>query len=102
MSIPTSYEDFERTLQGPEPTVHWPESLKALWWAAKGVWERSHDIAQDLPTKTGSWIHGYLHRVEGDQWNARYWYDRANRPFSKLSHEEELKKIVSWVLENPK
>jgi hypothetical protein len=26
-----------------------------------------------------AWVHAYLHRVEGDRDNARYWYRQARR-----------------------
>ena len=32
---------------------------------------------------TGSWVHAYLHRKEGDLCNAGYWYRRAGRPESR-------------------
>ena len=47
----------------------------------------------------GSWIHAYLHRKEGDKFNAGYWYKKANRPFSNKSLSEELKELVEFVLE---
>ena len=45
----------------------------------KGNWEKAHNIAQDIETNDGSWIHAYLHRVEGDLGNAAYWYRRAGK-----------------------
>jgi hypothetical protein len=39
-------------------------------------------------------IHAYLHRVEGDLWNARYWYDRAKQPEFNGSLEEEWNYLV--------
>lgn len=56
-----------------------PEAL-ALWHAKQGNWEASHNIAQDIHTKMGSWIHALLHVIEGDQWNADYWFSKAGRP----------------------
>ena len=53
------------------------EPLRAMWHARAGQWEPAHKIAQDLDTPTGSWIHGFLHREEGDLGNAGYWYRRA-------------------------
>ena len=100
MKVPLNYEEFGKSLELAQPPALWPESLQALWWAAKGNWENAHEIAQDIPSKTGSWIHAYLHRVEGDRWNAGYWYDRANKPFSKHSAVEELEQIISSVLKN--
>ncbi len=53
------------------------EPLRAMWFARAGQWEPAHKIAQDIDTPTGSWIHGFLHREEGDLGNAGYWYRRA-------------------------
>ena len=54
--------------------------LRALWLAKKGRWDAAHDVVNDLPSAMGSWIHAYLHRIEGDLGNAAYWYHRAGRP----------------------
>ena len=52
----------------------------ALWWAARDDWDRAHEAAQSGTTREADWVHAYLHRVEGDLENARYWYDRAGKP----------------------
>lgn len=72
--------------------------LQALWYEAKGDWEKAHDLAQDVHTPDGSWIHAYLHRIEGDISNAEYWYHRANRKMPKLPLREEWEAIVSELL----
>ena len=36
-------------------------------------------MVQDLTSKEAAWVHAYLHRKEGDQMNAAYWYDRAGK-----------------------
>lgn len=54
--------------------------LAALWHAKAGNWDASHDIAQDIHTPMGSWIHALLHLIEGDIGNAGYWFHRAGRP----------------------
>lgn len=92
--IPTTHGAFLESLEGAGPPEHWPKALKALWYAAQGDWEASHTIAQDLDTPMGSWIHAYLHRREGDLWNAGYWYRRAGKPVSENSLEAELKVLV--------
>lgn len=56
-----------------------PEAL-SLWHAKQGSWDAAHNIAQDIHTKTGSWIHALLHVIEGDQWNADYWFAKAGKP----------------------
>ncbi len=51
----------------------------ALWHDARGDWEAAHNAAQADKSKAGSWVHGYLHRKEGDEGNAGYWYALAGR-----------------------
>lgn len=97
---PKNYGDFKSTLKHKKPDSEWPEALKSLWHDANGDWEASHDIAQDLHNDLGSWIHAYLHRKEGDEFNARYWYRRAKREFPVISLEKEHREIVEYVLSN--
>lgn len=91
---PKTFKQFASSLDLDVPPNDWPEALQSLWFDAKGDWEASHNIAQDLPTTMGSWIHAYLHRKEGDEWNAGYWYDMAGRSFPNYSLEEELEELV--------
>ena len=64
----------------PTPPATLSPALKALWLAKAGKWEESHDLCQTVPGPAGSWIHAWLHREEGDQSNAEYWYGRAGKP----------------------
>lgn len=78
-----TFEEFLKAIDrtGDPPPLS-PE-LKSLWLARRGDWQGSHEIAQDIPSQMGAAIHAYLHRVEGDIWNANYWYSRAGRPERK-------------------
>lgn len=67
--------------------------LRALELAKKGDWDGAHDIVGDDSSKMASRIHAYLHRVEGDLSNARYWYGRAGVPPETGTLEEELEKL---------
>ena len=64
--------------------------LEALWFIKKGEWDAAHDIAQDMETPMGSWLHALLHLIEGDLGNARYWFVEAGRPVQKLSQVDQL------------
>ncbi|MGB5371867.1 MAG: hypothetical protein WBN18_15670 [Flavobacteriaceae bacterium] len=86
---------FEAGLKHSRPPATWPEGLKAMWFDAKGDWEGAHNIAQELHTLEGSWIHAYLHRKEGDAFNAGYWYQRAKRKFPSHGLEAERKEIIN-------
>ncbi|HEX5283861.1 MAG TPA: hypothetical protein VFW30_07070 [Bryocella sp.] len=66
-----------------------PPLLYALWHEAHGDWERAHSITQSIETADAAWMHAYLHRKEGDSFNAGYWYRRAGRPaFTGSLHAE--------------
>jgi hypothetical protein len=55
-------------------------ALRALWQDRRGDWDGAHDLAQEAGGRDGAWVHAYLHRKEGDEMNASYWYARAGRP----------------------
>lgn len=63
-----------------EPPQGLSDELRSLWFARKGHWDKAHDIAQEIDTEMGSWIHALLHLIEGDLGNAGYWYARAGKP----------------------
>ena len=46
----------------------------------------------------GAWVHAYLHRVEGDDSNAGYWYRRAGKPHCRDSLETEWAEISVALL----
>jgi len=52
-----------------------------------------------MHNELGSWMHAYLHRKEGDRFNAGYWYRQARRSYPQVSLENELREIVVFVLE---
>jgi hypothetical protein len=56
-------------------------------WLLHNFLDESHTISQGIPTPSGSFWHGIMHRREGDFSNAKYWFDRAgDHPvFSELS-----------------
>lgn len=93
-----NFEDFKASMDEALPPKGITASLAALWYAGKGDWEQAHAIAQDVPTREGSWVHAYLHRVEGDQWNANYWYNRAGRSMPDVATGREWEDIVKAML----
>ena len=92
-----TFEQFKATLKNEQPPTGITTVLTALWYAGKGRWEQAHNIVQDIPTREGSWVHAYLHRVEGDDGNASYWYSKAGRKIPALSLEEEWEEIVTAI-----
>ncbi|HKO88492.1 MAG TPA: hypothetical protein VJU83_08240 [Burkholderiales bacterium] len=57
------------------------ELQKAVAFLEAGDWQAAHPIAHDDLSPLGCWAHGIVHILEGDLWNARYWYGRARREF---------------------
>jgi len=90
-------DEFRATLSDPEPPAVSPP-LVALWYDARGDWERAHNVAQDVDDRDGSWVHAYLHRKEGDLGNADYWYRRARFTLATDSLDAEWERIVSDLL----
>jgi hypothetical protein len=95
-------EEFRSSLHGAGPPANLPPLLAALWWDAKGNFDRAHNIAQDVADEAGSregaWVHAYLHRKEGDGDNAGYWYKRAHQPHPETSFDEEWRQITTVLL----
>jgi len=82
-------DDLRASLNEDAPPADLTPPLLALWLAATGEWNAAHDCAQSQKDSIGARIHAYLHRVEGDLANARYWYDRADvTPFEGSLAEE--------------
>jgi hypothetical protein len=44
-------------------------------------------------------MHAYLHRKEGDPWNAAYWYRRAGVRERRDSLEEEFDALLGALLD---
>ena len=97
----TTLSEFEVAVEANEklPSDLSPE-LQALWLTKKKQWDSAHDIAQEIHTQTGSWIHALLHRIEGDLGNAAYWYSRAGRPAigNTGGIDEEWREIAAFVI----
>ena len=90
--------DFRASLSGTAPASSVEPPLAALWWAAKGDWDKAHKIVMNEETAEAAWVHAYLHRVEGDLGNAGYWYRQAGQPAAQDSLEAEWERIVSALL----
>ncbi len=74
-----------------------PEA-QALWHTKAGNWESAHNIAQDIHTIMGSWIHALLHVIEGDQWNGDYWFAKAKKPSRKPNDIDALWNEIAAVV----
>lgn len=89
---------YQASLSNDAPPPGLSVPLQALWHAAKGQWQRAHQLAQDRESDpVHAWVHAYLHRVEGDESNAGYWYRRAGRPHATTSLEQEWAAIANTL-----
>ncbi len=93
-----TFAEFNQSLESTHPPDTLNEELKALWYDAKGNWNTAHEIAQAIPGNNGSWIHAYLHREEGDNANANYWYSRAGKTMPPVSLDQEWENLVNEFL----
>jgi hypothetical protein len=89
---------FRASLKADAPPLGASLALAALWFDAKGDWTQAHELAQADEGGDGDWVHGYLHRKEGDAGNAGYWYRRAGRPICKAPLDEEWRQIAAALL----
>jgi len=92
---------FRTSLARDKPPQGLGLALQALWWAAKGDWDKAHECAQAKEDAAGCWVHAYLHRREGDAENAGYWYRRANKPVATNALEEEWAATAGALLQAP-
>jgi hypothetical protein len=91
-------DQFRRTFSKQAPPADVASPLVALWWAAKGDWNKAHELVMDDASAEAAWVHAYLHRLEGDLGNARYWYRQAGRTPATGSHESEWEQIAQALL----
>jgi hypothetical protein len=62
---------------------------QAISFAINDSWEASHNIVQDIDSLEAYWIHAVLHKIEGDESNSRYWYERAHQSYDAYSNPKE-------------
>jgi hypothetical protein len=90
--------EFKKSLNSEQPPAGIPVQLKSLWYDAKGDWHQAHAQVDHLSDQKSAWVHAYLHRKEGDIWNADYWYNKAQKTRPNLSLEEEWEQLVLQFL----
>jgi hypothetical protein len=90
--------EFKRGLSSKKPHGGFSPALTALWWAGNKSWDKAHDIVMSEEGADCAWVHAYLHRVEGDRDNARYWYRQARRAPATGELASEWAAIVAALL----
>ncbi|RZK79628.1 MAG: hypothetical protein EOO92_08960 [Pedobacter sp.] len=67
---------------------------QSLWYDGAGDWKKAHDLIDHLQDRQSAHIHAYLHRKEGDLWNADYWYAKAGKKCPGFPLNEEWQELV--------
>jgi hypothetical protein len=91
---------FIESLQSAAPP-HSSVYLQALWYDKNEDWKAAHDLINDLEDKQACWVHAYLHRKEGDTWNADYWYNKAGKKRPAISLQQEWEQLVNALIDKP-
>ncbi|GAB2575587.1 hypothetical protein [Spirosoma areae] len=92
-------DQFTASLAQPQPPTDLHPVLQGLWYDANANWEQAHTIAQSREgIQAYDRLHAYLHRKEGDRFNANYWYRRAKAPFFDGTLAEEWQALVQQEL----
>jgi|SRR5215469_1067327 len=90
--------ELKGSVSKAKPPAGLAPALAALWWEAKGEWERAHALVMDEGGQDCAWVHAYLHRQEGDLANARYWYEQAGKAIATGSLQAEWDRIGRALL----
>ncbi len=88
------FETFQQSIKATTPPVNLTVYLLAMWYEGHGDWNMAHSLVDSLEDSTACWVHAYLHRKEGDVWNADYWYRKAGKKRPDISLQEEWNTIV--------
>ena len=54
--------------------------FEALMWVRIGQIDPAHRIVESATRGLEAYIHGVIHRIEGDYWNAKYWFRQVRTP----------------------
>lgn len=90
-------EQLRASVSAAEPPQGLSAPVQALWWDAKGEWAHAHELVDELETLEGMAVHAYLHRKEGQGWNADYWYRRAGRKNHRPDLDDEWQVLAEWL-----
>lgn len=89
---------FLHSLDDEQPDPGLSVQLRALWYDAKGNWQQAHDLIDQLTDHVSARVHAYLHRKEGDLWNADYWYGRAGEQRPAHTLDDEWDELVDRLI----
>ena len=91
--------EFKRSLATTRPPAGISPALAGLWWAGKNDWDKAHTLVMSEEDADCAWVYAYLHRVEGDLGNVRFWYRQARRKPAEGDLAAEWTAIAAALLE---
>ena len=68
--------------------------------ARDGEWDQAHEMVQPHEDKLSCLIHALLHRQEGDDSNAGYWYRRAGESFPDNDLGDEWDRLYTLAADD--
>ncbi|WP_198664936.1 hypothetical protein [Lewinella sp. IMCC34191] len=91
--------EFDASLSAAEPPADLSLPLQSMWWLGKNNWDHAHDLIDSAPGSENAWVHAHLHRIEGDESNANYWYRRAGRETPDYGLSKERDVLLAFFLD---
>lgn len=77
------------------------EHLKSGGFQPGAEMESAHEVCQQHEgTPLYDWLHALVHRIEGDDANAAYWYRRSGKKRHPGSVEDEWRAIRQAVVDS--
>ncbi|SOE23300.1 hypothetical protein SAMN06298216_3692 [Spirosomataceae bacterium TFI 002] len=74
--------------------------VRALELILEDEWDEAHEIAQEKEGDPAyDRVHALLHRIEGDEFNANYWYRRVGVKLPNYSTEKETQELFDFLMD---
>ncbi|WP_010274879.1 hypothetical protein [Paenibacillus senegalensis] len=67
----------ERWIDGDANKLQYAQAVQSGLYLWNDSLNASHELSQRITNETGSYLHGMMHRMEGDYPNASYWFRTA-------------------------
>lgn len=67
----------ERWSDGDSSKLQYAQAVQSGLYLWNDSLNASHELSQRITNETGSYLHGMMHRMEGDYSNANYWFRTA-------------------------